>query len=336
MPMISDNFQKENLKRYSINIKTKYIVGDKILERNSDNSYNDDIKNGIVLEKEYYINKKLIKTENNFDTRIEYTYVSKDQEDREYTCPNCGFHSNLHNFIDGCQYCGTYYNLDYNEKKLGTKSSYDRVLRSTKYRLVTAIIDIISSIILSFIFIKTTSRTFNSYDISKVFIYGAILSLILYYLFYITDAYILLGPIKKYKDRQNQKQIEFWKKTKLDKNRFFNNLNYEIRKKYYKNNEIIDYDIIDYDEFNDSINDGILNVEIKIYVRIVKYKKDKLTSEYVVDSFRMKRTNSKIYEFKDGPNIIKCHNCGASIDASKGFCNYCNTKIEPLQEWVLE
>ena len=47
MPLVSDNFQKEKLKKYNINIKTKYIVGNQILEKNTDDSYNDDIKKGI-------------------------------------------------------------------------------------------------------------------------------------------------------------------------------------------------------------------------------------------------------------------------------------------------
>ena len=44
MPLISDTSQTKKLKKYNINIKTKYIVGDKILERNTNNSYNDDIE----------------------------------------------------------------------------------------------------------------------------------------------------------------------------------------------------------------------------------------------------------------------------------------------------
>lgn len=56
---------------------------------------------------------------------------------------------------------GTHYNIDYQNKDLGSKYHYDRVLRNTTYRIVTAIIDLIISIILSFIFIKGTSRTFK-------------------------------------------------------------------------------------------------------------------------------------------------------------------------------
>ena len=40
MPLISDNSQKNKLKKYNINIKTKYILGSKILYRNYNYIYN--------------------------------------------------------------------------------------------------------------------------------------------------------------------------------------------------------------------------------------------------------------------------------------------------------
>lgn len=335
MPLISDNSQNNKLKKYGINIKTKYIVGDKILEKNTNNSRNDNIRNGIRCQKEYYINDKLLKTESQFDSRIEYTFITID-EDKTYKCPNCGMQANLQKFIDGCPYCGTYYNLDYTEKDLGSKYHYDRILRSNKYRIITGIIDLIFSLILADSFIRSTSRTFNAYDISKIFIYGFILSAILYYFFYVIDGYIVLGPIKKYKDNQKAVQEAFWERTKIDKKKFFNNLNYEVAKKYYNQEDIIDYDILDYDEFTENNNNSILNVEVKAYVRIIRYNNGNIKSEYKVDTYNMKRVNMDIFELKNGINFIKCQNCGASVDATKGKCGYCGTQIEPLNEWIID
>ena len=56
MTLISDKYQNEKLNKLNINIKTKFIVGDKILERNSNNTYNDNIDKGIIALKEYYLN----------------------------------------------------------------------------------------------------------------------------------------------------------------------------------------------------------------------------------------------------------------------------------------
>ena len=336
MPLISDNFHKKKLKDYRINIKTKYFVGNKVYERNTDDSINDDIISGIRCEKDYYIDKKLVHKETEFDSRIEYTFTSKEMENKEYVCPNCGMQSKLKNFIDGCPYCRTYYNIDYTNKDLGSKYHYDRVLKNSSYRIITGVVDLIISLILCFFFIKTTSRTFNSVDIAKVFIYGLILSMVLYYFFYILDAYVILGPIKRYKDKQNKKQIDFWERTKIDKKSFFNNFNYEVRKYYYSKNDIIDFDVLDYIEFEDFTKKDIQYVRVLAEIRIVYYNMGKIKSKFSKEEFIFKKNPNEKLELKDDANIIKCHNCGASIDATKGICSYCHTKIKYLQEWILE
>lgn len=334
MSLISDKSHVKKLKENNINIKTKYIVGNRILERNTDNSHNDDIDNGIRCEKQYFINNELKHTEKLFDSRIEYTFISEKQENTDYICPNCGNHGKLKEFLDGCKYCGTYYNVDYVNKDLGGKYHYDRVLKSNKYRIITLFVDLVISIIISFIFIKLTSRTFNSIDVVKIFAYGVILSLVLYYFFYILDAYIILGPIKRYKDRQNQKQIDFWNRTGIDKKTFFNNLNYELRNKFYSSTDIIDYDLIDFIEFNEYKKDNSLYVEVKCDVRIVSFN-NKISSKFIEEIYTFKHISDDVLELKEGANIIKCHNCGASIDATKGRCNYCDTEIKHLQSWIL-
>ena len=335
MSLISDKYHNDKLKKYGINIKTNYIVGNKILERNTDNSVNDDIQNGVRCKKEYYKNNVLIHKETEFDTRIEYTFISKDMLNKKHTCPNCGMSSEFKQIIDGCPYCMTHYNIDYIDKQLGSKHHYDRVLRNNTYRLITGIIDLVISLILSYLFIKSTSRTFNSYDIGKIFIYGFILSVILYYLFYLIDAYIVIGPIKRYKDKQNKKQIEFWDRTKIDKKIFFNNLNYEVRKYYYMNENIIDYDVLDYIDFKDYKKDNNLYVEVTAEIRIVRLENNKIKSKIKKDIYILKRHENGVLELKDGVNIIMCSNCGADVDVTSNKCEYCNTEINYLQEWIL-
>ena len=336
MPLISDNYHKKKLKKFGINIKTKYIVGNKIYETNTDDSINDDITSGIRCEKDYFIDKKLVHKETEFDSRIEYTFISNKMQDEDYTCPNCGMQSKLKDFIDGCPYCRTYYNIDYTDKDLGSKYHYDRVLRNNSYRIITGIVDLIISIIVCFFFIKNTSRTFNAVDVSKVFIYGFILSLILYYFFYILDAYIVLGPIKRYKDKQNKKQMEFWNRVKIDKKSFFNNLNYEVRKYYYSKDNIIDFDVLDYVDFIDFKKNNVQYIKVLAEVRIVYYDMGKIKSKYSKEEYIFKKNENTKLELKDGANIIKCHNCGSSIDATLGVCSYCHTEIKYLQEWILD
>lgn len=336
MKLVSDNYHKKKLDEYNINIKTKYIVGNKILERNTDDSVNDDIDNGIRCEKDYYIGKNLVHTEKIFDSRIEYTFISKKLEEENYKCPNCGMESKIIDFDNGCPYCRTYYNIDYINSELGSKHHYDIVLKNPLYRIITGIVDLIISTILCYIFIITTSRTFNSYDISKIFIYGTILTLILYYFFYIIDAYIVLGPIKEYKNRQNQKQIEFWNKTKYDKKTFFNNLNYEVRKNYYSKSNIIDYDVLDFISFEDYKKKDNYYVKVIAEVRVMYYNSGKIKPKYFKDTYIMRKINKEPLKLEGGLNYIKCPTCGASIDVLDKKCKYCHNEINYLQEWIID
>ncbi|MBR4178776.1 MAG: hypothetical protein IKR57_05480 [Bacilli bacterium] len=336
MPRISEKSHIERLNQYKINIKTKYNAGDLTLERNTDNSKNDDVENGVILEKSYYIKNKLVNKIYDFDPRMTYTFVSCSEENKAHKCPNCGMSGKVKDFIDGCPYCGTYYNVEFTDKDLGHKYHYDKVLKSNKYRIITLLIDILVSFCIVFFFVFAGRRTFNEYDISKIIIYTAILSMCLYYIFYIADAYVILKPIEKYKEKINNKQREFWERTKIDKKVFFNNLNYELSNYYYSKNNIIDYDIIDYIEFNDYKENDKLLVDVIYDVRIVYYENNKIFYKTVRDKISLLKHDKPVLDLKGGTNLIKCPNCGASIDASKGKCEHCNTRVNYLQEWVIK
>ena len=150
------------------------------------------------------------------------------------------------------------------------------------------------------------------------------------------DAYFILGPIKEYKKKINNKQRDFWNRTKIDKKSFYNNLNFEIRDKYYNNSEIIDYDILDFNEFNDYEKNGKYYVEVSADVRIVTFNNGKISSKYITDTYVMYKNNEELLELKDGINYIKCHNCGASINVLNSKCDYCDTEINNIQEWIME
>lgn len=337
MPLLSDRFYIDKLNRLHINIKSQYIVGNQFLERNTDNSKNETIQNGILCSKEYYVNHVLKHVEKEFDSRMEYTFVSETDNDKTQVCPNCGLTASLKEFINGCPYCGTHYNMEYTDKELGSKHHYDRVVKSSLYRFVTAIIDFAVSLFLCYLFVKSTSRIFGTYEYYKILIYGIILSLILYYFFYMADAYVILGPIKRWKDKQNEKQIAFWKETGIDKKKFFNNFNFELRKYFYEKEEIIDYDILDYLSFKEIKKGENREIEVKIEVRLISLKDEKIISKIEKETFVMVKTENKPIELSAGVNIVKCNGCGASVDILSGKCSYCGNKLENYgQEYILK
>lgn len=58
-----------------------------------------------------------------------------------------------------------------------------------------------------------------------------------------------------------------------------------------------------------------LYVSVKADVRIVYFK---IKSKFIEDTYVLLKHNNKTIELKDGANIIKCPNCGASVDTKNG------------------
>ena len=79
-----------------------------------------------------------------------------------------------------------------------------------------------------------------------------------------------------------------------------------------------------------------INVCVKLYVRIIYLKNEKIISKYKDESFIFEYKNKDVLLLNQETNMIKCHNCGASIDAVEGKCEYCNAEIKPLLEWVIK
>lgn len=335
MAFISETFHQHRLAENGVNIRTAYIVDGNLRYRTTDGITQEDVKQGIRCRKEYFRQGKLLHTEKIFDSRIEYTYVSGTDGEAEHTCENCGFTGKIKEFVNGCPYCGAASNLDYAEKELGSKYHYDLVLQNPIYRLVTGVVDYGFSLLICFLWILNTSRTFNGYDVGKIFLYGMILAMILYYFFYLWDAYAVLEPIRRYKERQNRRQREFWSRTGIDKKRFYNNLNYEAGRRYYSRPDVIDYDVIDYTDLQEHEENGRLWVRVELQVRLVYLRNGRISSEYQKDTMTLCR-NDRVMKLNSGIQVIKCPQCNANIDVTKGKCEYCGTKIDSVQEWEAE
>lgn len=342
--MIVEKVHNKRLKEKGISICSKYKANGILLERNTDKSKkNDNIENGVCLEKNYYKDDKLLAKIFNFDPRIKYTYISANNGQNKITCPNCGNTSKESEIEDGCPYCGTSYNIEFSDKALGSKYHYDRVIQGSNYKAITLIIDIIISSIIVYTYIINTCRTFNVYDILKIIIGTVTLSLILYYVFYMVDAVAITLPIKIYKDSLNKKQMKFWKRMEalgINKKTFYNNVNYELQNYYYgensKNKNIIDYDVIDYTSLNEQIiEDKKILVTINMQIREIELINNTINENIQKREFTFEKSNEQTINIKAGENIIKCHNCGASIDVTKSICDYCGTRVNSYQEWYM-
>ncbi|MDE6292439.1 MAG: hypothetical protein K2L98_02025, partial [Bacilli bacterium] len=68
---------------------------------------------------------------------------------------------------------------------------------------------------------------------------------------------------------------------------------------------------------------------------VISYKDGEILSNTGNESFVLKRHDAGTLDLKDGVNMIRCHNCGSTIDVTKGKCEYCDSEIKYLQEWIM-
>ena len=344
MGIITEHFQFKRLKNFGINIKTKFQDGKNVCERNSDNSYNEDVQKGVILNKTYFLSGKPIYMESNYNPSILYSFVMREQVNSDIICDNCGKRGKGEEFINGCPYCGSIYTVDYSSKNLGSKFNYDYVMRDDKYKLKVFVKDFICCLILSSIYCISTGRTFNFLDVFKIFLFALIGSLLFFYVFYTIDTYNVTNRVIKEKEKKHKKQIKFWNDISqydVSKEKFFNNLNNELREFFYddskeENKNVIDFDVLDYDDYEYFIDEQKrLNIKVKLHIRILEFVSNQINSDTKNIEVTLVQNEIKEHEEKVGIYIAKCYGCGASIDVMKDRCEYCGRKIHYLQNWYI-
>ena len=337
--VVTENFHEKKLKKLNINIISKYLDNGQNKLRSTDNKYDDDVLSGILVNKRYIKDDKMLHEEKEFNPRILHGYIVKEELDKEHICQNCGATFKPADTTI-CPYCCSIYTIDYTDKLLGARYHYDRIIHSNKYLLITFLIDFIICQVVSFMFFANTGRTFYLFDILKSFGFGLIFTLVLFYVFYVLDAVLISLPVKMIKDKENSKKIKVWTKLEelgVNKKEFFNNFNSSLYEHYYKeDNDIIDYDIIDYSSYSYFYDDKKrLNVNVTILVRLVHFKDDSIYSNTVSETLTLRKNEIEQSNIEKGLNLVKCHNCGASIDVTKSNCSYCRTPVHYLQSWYI-
>ena len=333
MVFVSEQLQKRKLDKKKINIKTIYLDNGVELERNTDGSVDDDIDNGIRIKKEYYYNDELRYTETDFDPRIEYNFLDVSDSDKEHKCRNCGMTSKKKEYNEGCPFCGTFYNINYTGKNLSRNKYYERILKNKRYRIIICLVVFLLCFFTLIYINKITSRSYNMYDLYRL-VLGLILEgLLSFVVLYNFAAYLFVSPLKRMKDKENSKLRLFWNHNSFDKISFFNNFYYEVRKYYYNMEDVVDFDLIDFESFIDySIGDDSY-IEVEAYIRTVRFTDD-FNIEYDKKRFIFKH-NKYAKKYKKNSKML-CYSCGKVVNSKKSKCEKCNSDIKYLQEWILQ
>ncbi len=120
--------------------------------------------------------------------------------------------------------------------------------------------------------------------------------------------------------------------------KFYNNFNYEISQYYFRSREeIIDYDILDYNSLEEIRVDGQLQVRVNATIRLLTYlpKWNRIREQTKKQDYVLAYQGPARNHLKGGMNQMVCRGCGASIDATAEACPYCGTRYGSFQEWFL-
>ncbi len=363
--MIEEKLQAKRLTHFHTVITACYMADEHRSLRSSDGTYRDDVNGGVLVEKLYTVNGRLAKRLTGFDPRMQYTFLTAKSGQHVIACPNCGYKGSTQEMENGCPACGTDYNLEYADKELGAKYHMDQIVNGWSYRIVTGLIDLAISFACSYLYIRSTSRTFNGYDIGKVLMIGLVLALFLYFGFYQLDALIVTLPQRIRAGRRNRQLQAFWSEAQergIDKKTFFNNIAYELRRYYYgsapDNANVVDFNVTDFEALKlEQSETGADRVKAQVQVQEVRIKgveremdnaskqttgagtfaemHTSIDADMKQRTFTFERSRHPLIHLKGGINVITCPGCGASIDVTEGKCTYCGRAFPGFQEWFL-
>ncbi|MBQ7668630.1 MAG: hypothetical protein IJS47_04830 [Clostridia bacterium] len=345
MATVTEHFHKKRLRDKNINIKTKYKDGESVCERNSDNSRNDDIKNGVILNKTYFKNGTPVFAETDFNPSLLYSFVINKELEEDIECMNCGMKGNGKDFLEGCPYCGSIYTIDYSNKKVGAQLNTNYVIKDKgRGKILVFIIDFIICLILSSWYCITTGRTFTVFDILKILgIALAFTGLLFYPLYALRMGYVRSIALAE-KEKKNQIQAKFWESLKsydISKEKFFNNFNNELNEFFFdgtkeENKNVIDFDVVDYDDYSYFFDDlKRINIKVKLDIRVVEMVEDKVKSSIKTLSCTLVQNEIEENPYHPGIYVVKCHGCGATVDIMKNACEHCGAKVHYLQSWYI-
>lgn len=343
MARISDFSQMKKLDRLGINIRTLYLDGEGTAERNTDGSRNDNVASGIRLKKFYFLKGRLVHETDRFDSRIKYRYMVEGEDGEHFVCPNCAAPAEENSLEEGCPYCGTFFNIDYDDKLAGAKVHYDMLVSSLPYRLSVSLLALAGAGFLLWLYVRLTGRALDLFDRLKISAFGLIAWGLLYFLFYWLEAKILLPPLLAAKERKNWEEKRFLSRLEeqgISQKSFINALHFELSRLYYTpESPVIDFDIESFESFEDFMTEGPeehLGVRLRLVLRLVFFEKGRIREKRMKKKFVLIHEARAELKLSGNVKVIRCKNCGGSVNAVTGRCENCKTLYPAFSSWHLD
>lgn len=326
--MIEEVYEKIKNKK-----RKKYI-------RRSDSDLDESIINCYLKEKRYYLNGKLLATDDSFGKENTYTYLSFKNQNLKFECPNCGYNDFISKFYNGCPYCNSSFFIDYEKTQMpvADRKAYDDLKFIDKNgRKLFVIISIV--ILLAINIFLIIDRSMVLLDI----IFMIIFDLLLFIPILTVGLYNIKVEGLNKRDQILSKQEQDLNYVK-SKKKFYNDVHDLIFEYMYtnpNNKDVVDFNIISYNDLPYSRErilsynaDKDLSVTIMVFMKKVYFRQNDFEKDYVnywVTVQKNENYKSDLFKFQK----LQCKNCGSPLTQESDECPSCGQKYSIPKEWEL-
>ena len=343
MTIQAERPQERRLSRFGLKIITSFWDEHTVRRRASDGSVHDDIVCGVVMDKKYFGNGRLLRTETLFNPLMQYSFVVNEKLEKNVRCPNCGWEGKTAEFANGCPYCGACYHISYTDRQEAAKRFAEKKAKQPGRYLAALLLCLGVCMGLCLLIVRATGRTFGAFDILKGLAFGAALGLAAFYCVYLKSVRGITAKAEEAYRRQTAMLQEFERGLKawdVSLNGFFTSLNAEMTSRIFSDDisefgDIVDWDILDYDDCRITRDGGGSQAEIKMTVRVLRMGSNRLRARQAKAWAVMKANDVRYDPLQGGAPVARCHACGSSIDLSKPACGYCGAPIRYKQPLYL-
>ncbi len=345
MTIQNERPQSERLARLGLRIVTTFWDDGGIRRRSSDHALHDDIVNGVIMDKQYFRGEQLLHTEKAFNPLLKYTFVIREQMEKEISCPNCGKTGKTAEFADGCPYCGTCYNIGYGERKDAGKLSAEKKSLPPAEYLTALVILLFVFWGLGLLFVRISGRTFGLFDILKGLAFGTIAGLLAFYVYYTSR----VSAIVRKEEESYQEQMRQIRTLETGLSAYdipvsvlYTNLSGELNSCFFagskpENADIIDWDILDYDDYRiDKDRNNSPKITLSGKIRILRADGNRVRSGEFRMHAVMKPNTVTGNPLQPGANVLHCHRCGGDIDVTRPTCSHCGAPVRYNQRLYLD
>lgn len=335
MNLVTEALHRRRLESKQVRIVTGFHDEGTYKQRSSDRSLAADIRNGIIIDKAYYIKDEPAVYQTEYNPGITFSYQEPTDAGEHWFCPICGAAISAAEAADGCPWCGSFYNIDYKMKVESSRLHSDFVLqkKKTMIPMVCGAFSICFAVVL--LLVLSRARTHGVFDVMKGSAFGAIAGIAAAYaIYWIYGERLTAAEIAKEKQQAAHLQafLRGIKTANLAPAMVYNAVTVALNALFYGNTDaayenIIDYDILDYTEHEITAED-LPQITLLVFLRLVYDRNGKITFQNTSCRIKMRKNPQfKPLEHAGRINILHCGNCGASVNVLQKNCPYCGTEL---------